>query len=51
MEKIKNNERPTFCISNGGQSAKIETNMSYINGSAEMKVSAENSATTHTRDR
>ena len=42
---------PTLCISNGGQSTIIETNMNKINGSAMMKVSAENPATTHTRDR
>jgi len=41
----------TLCISNGGESAKNETNMNKTNGSAIRKVSAENPATTHTRDR
>ena len=40
-----------MCISNGGQSAINETNMNKINGSANMKVSTENPATAHTRDR
>jgi len=40
-----------LCISNGGQSAKNETNMNKTNGSAIKKVSAKNPATTHTRDR
>ncbi len=38
----------TLYISNGGQSAKNETNMNKTNGSAKMKVSAVNPATTHT---
>ncbi len=38
-------------ISNGGQSAKNETNMNKTNGSAKMKVSAVNPATTHTHNR
>ena len=37
-----------MCISNGRQSAKKETNMNKINGSAKMNKSAENSATAHT---
>ena len=41
----------TLCISNGGQSAKYETNMNKIKGIAIMKVSANKPATTHTRDR
>ena len=41
----------TLCISNGGQSAKFETNMNKTNGSARMKVSAIKPATTHTLDR
>jgi len=40
-----------LCISNGGQSAKYVTNMYKINGSANIKVSAEKPATAHTRDR
>jgi len=49
--KKKKPEPLTLCISNGGQSAKNETYMNKINGSAIRKVSAENPATTHTRDR
>jgi len=49
--KNKNNDTPTLCISDGEQSVKNETNMNIINGSAIRKVSAENPATTHTRDR
>ena len=41
----------TLCISNGGQSAKNETNMNKLNNIAKMKVSAENPATAHTLDR
>ncbi|GAB4301577.1 MAG: hypothetical protein Kow0068_24470 [Marinilabiliales bacterium] len=37
-----------MCISNGGQSANIETKMNKINGTANMKLSAENLATAHT---
>jgi len=40
-----------LCISNGGQSAKNETIMNKINGSANMKVSGKKTATAHTRDR
>ena len=40
-----------MCISNGGQSAINETNMNKTNGSAKLKVSAEKTATAHTRDR
>jgi len=40
-----------LCISNGGQSAKNRTNMNKMNSSAIRKASAENPATTHTRDR
>ena len=43
-----NKRYTTLCISNGGQSAINETNMNKINGSANMKVSAENPATAHT---
>ena len=37
----------TLCISNGGQSAKNETNMNKINVIAILNRSAENPATTH----
>ena len=37
-----NNKPLTLCISNGWQSAINETNMNKLNGSAIMKVSAEN---------
>lgn len=50
-EREENNDRPTLCISNGGQRAKKETNMNKINGSVKMKESAENPATAHTLDR
>jgi len=40
-----------LCISNGGQSAKNKTNMNKINGGVKMKVSAENPAAAHTRER
>ena len=48
---MNNNKPLTQCISNGGQSAKYETNMDKTNSSANMKVSAKNSATTHTHNR
>jgi hypothetical protein len=40
-----------MCINNGGQSAINETKMNKSNGSAKMKLSAENPATAHTLDR
>ncbi len=51
MKGIKKHIPPTSCISNGGQSAKIETNMRKINNSAKMNKSAGNPATTHTHNR
>ncbi len=47
----KKHKSLTPCISNGGQSAKNETNMNKINNSAIMKICAENPATTHTHNR
>jgi len=49
--KNKNNDTTTLCISNGGQSAIYEMIMNIMNESANMKVSAEKTATTHTQAR
>lgn len=49
--KWRKNDTITFCISNGGQESKNETNMNKINCSAKMKVSTVNLATTHTHRR
>jgi len=48
---MNNNETPTLCISNGGQSAVNIKNMDKINGNAKMNTSAEKNATAHTLDR
>jgi len=48
---MNNNETPTLCISNGGQSAVNIKNMDKINGNAKMNTSAEKTATAHTLDR
>jgi len=51
LEQNEKNNLITLHISNGGHSAKNKTIMNKINGSAIRKASAENPATTHTRDR
>ncbi len=49
FKKELNEKRATIlCISNGGDSAKNETNMNKTNGSAKMKVSTEDTPTAHT---
>jgi hypothetical protein len=48
MTENKEAQGITLCISNGWQSPINETNMYKINGSANMKLSAENPATAHT---